>query len=1020
MLPDKIDLILRDLKKLSYENKHELKKWKVQEVKKVNDNTYKPIESKKSFLTGNSSVWDNTGKIFFFHYRIKLPQKIDDENLYLHLDIDGECALFINDEVYRGLNEKDIRLPKTTDDFYHFKILATYDIHLYARHQRMFNQPYPPHLFRKAFLFNKNKSVEDLYYLLLNTKKTIESLNSKEKKTKLQNLLDSTINIIDFYTNQQQKFLDSIDNAFEYLENELKSIDAHKNGNVHLLGHSHLDLAFKWRITDSIRKLQRTISTTLNLMDSFDNYYFIQSQAILYDYLKTHFPKLFDKLTKKYKENKFLIEGALWVESDTNIPNGESLIRQILYGEKFFENNFDKKTNICWLPDCFGFSAILPQILKKSNIDYFITTKLQWNDTNKFPYNIFNWVGIDGSSISSYLLSDTYGGELEPKKLKNAWDSRRQKELPEVLSLYGFGDGGGGNNEVQINNLNSLKNIPYLPEIKTGDILDHLNNIFQKEKLPSWKDELYLEKHRGTYTSQAKLKYYNRRLEFKLRNIEIFYSLAKINGYKIKIDFEKHWKVLLKNQFHDIITGSCVRDVFKDAVKDYINLESELKKIKNNIFEYFNENILVNKDEILVFNPNSFKWNDLISLDKNKIKDIYNSIKIKDEIIPLQKTENKLYFKTNNLKQFEINKFQLLKNNNIDYKNNLKSNKYSLENKYLKVKLNNSGEIVSIYDKVNNIEYIEENKTANQLLLYDDKSTYFDAWDISISEENKKVIDNIEDIKVSEKGQYFHSIVINRNFYSSTISQKIILYENKRKIDFITEINWQERQKLLKTSFPINIENSTALFDLSMGYLERENYKNDSWEKAKTEVPAHKWVNINNKNRSISLLNDSKYGHEINENVIKLTLLKGGIYPDPKADLGKHKFTYSLLLNPQKINIEYIEKEAVKLNNKPLKFHDTKINKLSTKNYNPSFIKIRNSNVILDSFKPAENNKGYILRVHEYKGENTNLKIFFNKEIKELYETSLLENNIKQFKISNNQFVDDITAFEIKTYRIIL
>jgi alpha-mannosidase len=435
-------------------------------------------------------------------------------------------------------------------------------------------------------------------------------------------------------------------------------------------------------------------------MDSFDNYYFIQSQAILYDYLKKYFPKLFDKLTKKYKENKFLVDGALWVESDTNLPSGESLIRQLLYGNKFFEKNFDKKTNICWLPDCFGFSAILPQILKKSNIDYFITTKLQWNDTNEFPYNIFNWVGIDGSTISSYLLSDTYGGELEPKKLKNAWDSRKQKELPEVLSLYGFGDGGGGNSEVQINNLDSLSKIPYLPDIKTGNILDHLNNIFQKEKLPTWKGELYLEKHRGTYTSQAKLKYYNRRLEFKLRNIEIFYSLAKINGYRSKIDFENQWKVLLKNQFHDIITGSCVRDVYKDAVEDYLNLETKLQKIKNNIFEYFNKNILVNKNEFLVFNPNSFKWNDLISLDKYKINEEYNSIKIKDEIIPLQKDENKLYFKANNLKQFEINKFQFLKNNNKEYKNHLKSNKYSLENKYLKVKLNNSGEIVSIYDKV--------------------------------------------------------------------------------------------------------------------------------------------------------------------------------------------------------------------------------------------------------------------------------------------------------------------------------
>ncbi|MCF8000356.1 MAG: hypothetical protein K9K76_00660 [Halanaerobiales bacterium] len=1020
MLPDKIDLILRDLKELSYQNQYELKKWKVQEVKKKNKNKYESIEKEKKFLTGNNSFWDNTGKIFFFSNEIKLPQKLDNENLYLHLDLDGECTLFINNEVYRGINEKDIKLPETNNNTYHFKILATYDVHLYARHQRMYDKPYPPHLFRKAFLFNKNKRIEKLYFLILNTKKTIDILDSKEQKTKLKDILDSTINIIDFYTTQQQKFINSINNAYQYLEEKLQNINSLKNGKVHLLGHSHLDLAFKWRITDSIRKLQRTISTTLNLMESYENYYFIQSQAILYDYLKKYFPKLFKGVLKKYKENKFLVEGALWVESDTNLPNGESLIRQILYGKKFYKSNFNKDSNICWLPDCFGFSAILPQILKKSNINYFITTKLQWNDTNEFPYNIFNWVGIDGSSISSYLLSDTYGGELEPKKLKNAWESRKQEDLPEVLSLYGFGDGGGGNSEVQINNLKSLKNIPFLPDIKTGDIEEHLNTIFQKENLPKWKDELYLEKHRGTYTSQAKLKYYNRRLEFKLRNIELFYVLAKLNGYKNKIDFEKHWKILLKNQFHDILTGSCVRDVYKDAMKDYLNLETELQNIENNVFRYFNDNILVNNNEMLIFNPNSFQWDDLISINKNNINQNYNSINMNGKIVPLQKGNKKIYFKANNLKPLEVNKLKLLKNDIQKYENNLKSKKYNLENKYLNIKLNKAGEIISIYDKEKQIEYIEENKSANQLILYDDKSTYFDAWDISISEKDKRIINNLEEIKVTNNGQYFHTIVIKRNFYRSFIIQKIRLYENKRKIDFITEIDWQERQKLLKTTFPINIKNATALFDISMGHLERENYKDNSWEKAKTEVPAHKWVNISNKNRSISLLNDSKYGHEINKNIINLTLLKGGIYPDPKADLGKHRFTYSLLLNPQNINIENIDKEAIKLNNKPLKFEKTKINNHSTKTHYSPFLKFENDNVILDSFKPAEDNNGYILRIHEHLGKNGNIKITFKKEIKKIFETNLLEVNQKQIDINNDQITDNISAFEIKTYRIIL
>ncbi|MFO7815871.1 MAG: glycoside hydrolase family 38 C-terminal domain-containing protein [Halanaerobiales bacterium] len=1020
MLPDKTDLILRDIKKEIYKNMYELNEWKIQEIKKKDKNKYEVIKEEKTFLTGNSSFWDNTGKIFFFHYKIQLPEILNTNNLYLHIDIDGECTLYINDEIYRGLNEKDIRLPKTPDNFYHFKILATYDVHLYAQHQRIFDHPYPPHLFRKAFLFKKNKTVENLYFLLLNTKKTIEILNSKDKKIKLKDLLNSTLNYIDFYTTQEQEFINSINTAYKHLKNNLQMVDRKNHGKVHLLGHSHLDLAFKWRITDTIRKLERTISTTLNLMDSFDNYYFIQTQAILYDYLKKYFPELFEKTLKKYKENKFLVEGAFWVEADINLPNGESLIRQILYGKKFYKNNFNKKSNICWLPDCFGFSAILPQILKKSNIDYFVTTKLHWNDTNIFPYNIFKWEGIDGSKIFSYLLPDTYGGNLEPKKIKEAWDNRKQKNLTEVLSLYGFGDGGGGNSEVQLNNYKALNNLAYLPDIKTGDISNHFSQLFSRNKLPIWKDELYLEKHRGTYTTQAKLKKYNRCLEFTLRNTELLNSLAKIDNYEKKYDFEKLWKILLKNQFHDILPGSCIRDVYKDAVQDYQELESILKNIENEIFEHFTEKISLNSNEVLLFNPNSFTWNSLISIKKNNFEEEYTSIKINNKVFPLQVGLDKFYFKFPNLKQLDFSKIQLLKNKTVKYENNLKSHKYQLENNLLKVKFSNEGEIVSIIDKEKQIEYIEKNKTANKLKLYDDKSTYFDAWDISISEGDKKIINNLEEIKVNKKGQYFHSIVIKRNFYRSFIKQEIRLYENKRKIDFITEIDWQESQKLLKTFFPINLKNGTALFDLSMGYIKRENYKNTSWEKAKTEVPAHKWININNKDKSVSLLNDCKYGHEIKENTMALTLLKSGIYPDPKADIGEHNFTYSLLLNPGGLNLENIEKEAMMLNNNLLKFYGTKPKNTTNLIHYTPFLEIENDNIFLDCFKAAVNKKGYLLRVHENSGKNGKLSIYFNRNIKKLYETNLLENNINELEINNNRLTININGFEIKSFRIII
>ncbi|SIR30860.1 alpha-mannosidase [Halanaerobium kushneri] len=897
----------------------------------------------------------------------------------------------------------------------------------YNRHQRKTGEKYYRHYFKKARLVKINEIIKDYYYLLKNTIRTYKFIEEEQYQYLLAEAVEKSIDIINLHEDNRKEYIKMIKKAAKTLKNKLSKIKKAYPGKVFFTANSHLDVAFKWPIKETIRKCKRTFSTAIELMDQYEDVFYLQSQPLLYSFVKNYYPDLFEKIKAKAAEGRWELIGGMWVEPDANLPSGESLVRQLLYGQKFYQEEFGRVPEICWLPDTFGFTASLPQILKKSGIDYFASAKIRQNTTNEFPYNAFRWQGIDGSQVLSYFATQSSTAEIEAEKIYQSWHKLKEnKIMDKSYFIYGYGDGGGGATSEMLENLKAIKANPVLPEVESGKIADDIATLDSiTDDLPLWNGEIYFERHRGTYTSQALIKRYNRRLEYLYREAEIVSSLADITGAEIDLsELEKGWKKLLTNQFHDILPGSCVREAVVDAYNYYQEAEEIAEKLINDSYDYLSSHTSDSNDEseLFVFNPFSYSRDNLISLSPEQIeeddKDINSLITEDGEIIELQKCDNKYYFR-DLIPAMGYKKYKLSNIERGEAKIN-DTSKFSLENEHLRLVINQNGNLCSIYDKRVEREIIEAEE-ANIFELFKEKPCYYDAWDINIKESDKVIINNVQEIYYKEQGPVYNSILIRKKYNNTIIEQEIILSEKSSRIDFKTKINWQERQKLLKASFPVDLKNAKANYEIAFGNIERSTTNNTSWEQAQFEVYTHKWADLSEYNYGVSLLNDCKYGYDIKNNVMRITLLKGGLYPDPKADLGEHEFTYSLYLHQGDFREGKTIEEATNLN-APLKVRSIthKIND-QLQNYS-SLLNIEGDNLVLAAFKKAENNQGYILRVFDSYGQRSVNKISIFKELKEVKEVNLMEkelNSESQVNIKeDSSFTFEIKPYEIKTFRL--
>ncbi len=874
------------------------------------------------------------------------------------------------------------------------------EVYVYAYTGTNLNDPAPVKFY--ADIVGIDETAERLYYDLKVPYDVIGFTDANTKEyVDILRYLNNTLNLIDWLSDDKMRA--SFAKAADYIEKEFYGTYC-KKGNVKVkcVGHTHIDIGWLWTVKQTREKAQRSFFTVLELMKRYPEYKFMSSQAPLYLAVKEEAPEKYEEIKERVKEGRWEVEGAMWVEADCNLTSGESLVRQVLYGKRFFKNEFGVDSKTLWLPDVFGYSAALPQILKKCGVDSFVTSKISWNDTNMMPNDTFTWKGIDGSEIFTHFMTaqempkngeiknfTTYLPQGNASYVMGAWRRNHNKDIvDDALLTFGFGDGGGGPTSKDIEMLKRMEyGIPGCPTTEFSDSTEFLNEIKEQSEgqLEKWVGELYFEYHRGTYTSQSEMKKNNRKCEFALQNTELFSviadSLSDVDYPKEKLD--KMWKTVLVNQFHDILPGSAIKEVYETANAEEKQVREECEKLLENAFKSVADNI--EKAGTVVFNPTSFNCG--------------------GTVVAGGKTR---YCENIPAKGYAVTDF-------VPFDGSVKVTDKTIENKYFIVEFDDCMEISGIYDKRNSREVIPQGKTANRIVAFEDYPNNFDAWEIReyYKEKSYPINDFISCEKVFDGERSGLKIV--RKFEKSTIEQTILLYEHIDRIDFDTKLDWQTEHVLVKAFFPVDVNAEKATFDTQFGNLERPAHANTSWDKAKFEVCGHKFADLSDDSFGLSVLNDCKYGYSVRDGEIGLSLLRCPTYPDPDCDKGEHTFTYSLYPHAGAVRNSEVYKQAYLLNNPFIAATASGKGKLPEKY---SFASADKSNVIIDTIKRAEDSDDIIVRLFESENKTADVNIKFALNCKKVSLCDLTENELKTLPEKDGVVSLRVKPFEIITLKI--
>ncbi|MDR1146621.1 MAG: alpha-mannosidase [Verrucomicrobiales bacterium] len=825
----------------------------------------------------------------------------------------------------------------------------------------------------------------------------------------------------------------------------LKAVLARKNGGsahrVSAIGHAHIDTAWLWPLRETIRKCARTFSTALRYMEEYPDYVFACSSAQQYAWMKEYYPRIYADMRAAAKRGQWEPIGSMWIEADCNLTSGESLVRQILHGKKFFQEEFECEPRDVWLPDVFGYCASMPQIMRQSGVKWFLTQKISWNQFNKFPHHTFWWEGIDGTRVFTHFPpADTYNARMTAAELrhgvKNFGEHDRARRS---LFVYGHGDGGGGPTREMIEVARRAKDLDGLPKVALERVASFFPQALRDaQDLPVWIGELYFELHRGTYTTQARNKRGNRQGEFALREAEWFDALAvtlggaTVSGRRRAVPhavydvvarennpsrqrrLERAWKLLLLNQFHDIIPGSSINWVYQDSASDYVTI-SELCR---QVLDETKPALALKIDTadcvkpLLVTNTLSHARNEVITLPDGTARRVHAPA-LGYAVVDADADAAAFgYAVTAADADAAADSDHPVATVSVRQL----AGQIVVDNGLLQVTFDKHGLIASLRDLAADREVIAPGERGNLFQLFKDYPNNFDAWDLDLHyQEVGEDLVAADSVTVSERGPLRVTVSVARQFGQSAIRQDIIIRAGSRRVDFVTKVDWQESHKLLKVAFPVSIRSPRATYEIQYGHLERPTHYNTSWDLARFEVCAQKWADLSERDYGVALLNDCKYGHDIFGHTLRLSLLRAPSAPDPLADRGEHEFTYALLPHAGDIVSGRVVEEAYNLN-VPLTVSALPKQKGALP-ASRSFFSIDRPGIVIEAVKNAEDGSGIIVRLYEAHGTRGPLTLTTTLPFTKAVTTDLLERTTGKVPFHDGQLTLTVRPFEIVTLK---
>lgn len=948
------DLRFGWLKRYIYSSKWEITNLMIRDARQISEmefeyysDDYRPLNKGDMYFTPDGTA--------FIKADVDIPKELQGKELWFSLKTAAEICVKINGKYVGGVdpNRERMLLSPYIDD----KKTLHFDMMGYNR-SKPDDERNPESLsvrgcrqiFEGAYICTVNHKVQNLVWdfeLLLDIAKS--ELFNEDYRNFLNKELNNAMNLIDFDSDE----LDGIDECQKYLDDVVFANDNYKgNGDVALIAHSHLDIAYYWRRIHAVQKNLRTVLIQLRLMDKYPDFKYTHTQPYVYETLEKYYPDVFEELKEKVKNGQFEPVGAMYVEPDCNIPTAESLVRQCLYGQQTYKRMFGKTVNNAWLPDVFGNSWILPQILKKSGVDYFVSNKMStWNDTNRFPHNNFIWKGIDGTDVLACVPPTHFITWNMPSQIQENWEAYIDKDSGgQTMNMFGYGDGGSGCTEEMIELMHRFDKLSIMPKCEHMGGQEFLEkNLKNNKELQTWDGELYLEMHRGTFTTKSEMKRANRRLEYKLRDAEM---LSVLRGEDNRQAITSAYKKLLINQFHDILPGSHIHPVYEDSMKDYSDIEKCVDGIIGTGSKYFNT--LNFTRDALTFVPNKKGTSTRYGVRGNWI-------------IP-----NIPALSSSSLRATKFNGKWLNCNGN------------NIETPFYKAVLNDDGSIASLIDKKQDRQWVDGD--FNKLKIYTDHPGNYDAWDILPNYKDKQIEINVkEKLALTELDGECATFKTVLSTEKSTWTMLIRFFRRSCGIEVENIVDWNEKHKLAKAEFDCNVLTRKALCDTSAGFIERDTHKNTTWQQARFETCHHKWADLSETDGGIAIINDGKYGIGFDENTMSLSFLRATIRPDVTSDMGQHNFCYMIYPHNKNAVDANINKIAFQFNEQLVKADV----QYSGDTFEPLY---------LQAMKQSEDGSMTVIRLSEQDGKRGKIKLSKPVKLLDMLENEIGKTDVIEYK----------------------